>query len=225
MNSRPWQAPGHYWPEQPDVMAGQDLTSGGTWQGINGQGVVATVLNRAGTLGPQEGMRSRGELPLLALKYGNACRAAEALSSIDTSLYRPFNMLVADAKTAFWIANKGGCCMLVQAVPEGLSMLTAHDLNDVRSSPRMAKNLPKFQQAPAPNPVIGDWQAWGDILAFPGALAPNPERFNIRPDAMTITSTIGFETLSSSYIAVPADRHKKPCWRFVSRDGIVDLQL
>ncbi|MED5524609.1 MAG: NRDE family protein [Pseudomonadota bacterium] len=219
MNSRPWREPGRYWAEQPQVVAGQDLSAGGTWQGLNDCGLVATILNRAGTLGPQEGKLSRGELPLLALAHRDAKSAAEAISGLDARQYRPFNLLLADARHAFWIANKGEGCMLVQAVPEGLSMLTAHDLNDTRQSPRMAVNLPRFKAAEVPDPSLGDWRAWRELLAFSGEQPPNAERFDIRPDAMQISSNIGFETVSSSLIAIPGDRHKKAQWLFNGGQG------
>ena len=60
--------------------------------GMNDHGVVATVLNRAGTLGPAEGKRSRGELPLEALDHADAVDAVDALLHLSRDAYRPFNM-------------------------------------------------------------------------------------------------------------------------------------
>ena len=64
---RPCLPPARHWPDRPEVRAGLDETAGGTWLGINDDGLLAAILNRPGTLGPQEGKRSRGELPLEAL--------------------------------------------------------------------------------------------------------------------------------------------------------------
>ena len=64
---RPWKQPARHWSDRPNVVAGRDQVAGGTWLGINDQGVVAAILNRRGSLGPKEGYRSRGELPLEAL--------------------------------------------------------------------------------------------------------------------------------------------------------------
>ena len=47
---------------------------------LNRHGVMAAVLNRHGSLGPAPGKRSRGELPLLALRETSAKAAAERLS-------------------------------------------------------------------------------------------------------------------------------------------------
>jgi uncharacterized protein with NRDE domain len=69
MRDRPTSPPGRHWPDQPDVVAGLDHLGGGTWMGINQQGVVAVVMNREGTLGPAADKKSRGELVLQALNF------------------------------------------------------------------------------------------------------------------------------------------------------------
>ena len=76
--ARPATAPGRHWPDRPHVVAGLD-EAGGTWLGLNDDGLVAAVLNRRGTLGPQPGKRSRGELVLEALDHAEAHHAADAL--------------------------------------------------------------------------------------------------------------------------------------------------
>ena len=58
MADRPWSPPARHWPDRNEVVAGRDELAGGTWLGINDAGVVAGVLNRRNTLGPQEGKRS-----------------------------------------------------------------------------------------------------------------------------------------------------------------------
>ncbi len=62
MTDRPWQPPGSHWPDRPEIVAGMDETAGGSWLGLNDHGVVAGVLNRVDSLGPEAGKRSRGEL-------------------------------------------------------------------------------------------------------------------------------------------------------------------
>jgi len=60
MVGRPWKPPGRHWDDRPNVVAGLDELAGGSWLGVNDEGVVAAVLNRVGTLGPADGKRSRG---------------------------------------------------------------------------------------------------------------------------------------------------------------------
>jgi hypothetical protein len=90
------------------VVAGLDVQAGGSWLGVNDDGVVAAVLNRVGSLGPAAGKRSRGELVLEALDHADAAAAAAALIDLDPDSYRPFNLLIADARDAFWLRHAGG---------------------------------------------------------------------------------------------------------------------
>jgi uncharacterized protein with NRDE domain len=216
MGNRSWRPPGRHWPDRDDVVAGRDELAGGTWLGLNEDGVVAAVLNRINTLGPAPGMRSRGELPLEALDNGDARSAAEALAHLNPGAYRPFNMIVADNAQGFWIravhgGNGGEGRIDVSELPPGLSMLTAYDLNDTRS-PRMRHYLPRFAEAAVPDPETGDWKEWMTLLADAGhepAAGPG--------GAMRITTDTGFGTVSSALIALPADgRDMAPIWLFAA---------
>jgi Transport and Golgi organisation 2 len=108
LQSRPWRPPARHWPDRPEVVAGLDVQAGGSWLGVNDDGVVAAVLNRVGSLGPAAGKRSRGELVLEALDHADAAAAATALIDLDPDSYRPFNLLIADARDAFWLRHAGG---------------------------------------------------------------------------------------------------------------------
>ena len=81
--SRPWRPPARHWPDRRHVTAGIDELAGGTWLGMNDDGLVAGVLNRKNSLGPDAQLRSRGELPLEALDHADAVAAAAALAHID----------------------------------------------------------------------------------------------------------------------------------------------
>lgn len=196
MIDRPWAAPGRHWPDRPEVVAGLDRTAGGSWLGLNDHGVVAAILNRRGSLGPAPGKRSRGELVLEALDHADALAAAEALAELNPQAYRSFNMVVADNRDAYWLRNRAEPetrVIEVVPVPDGLSMLTAYDLNDP-ASPRGARHQADFEAAEAPDPWTGDWAAWQTILARsePGSEA-----------AMTVERG-NFQTVCSSLLALPA---------------------
>ena len=217
MADRPWRAPGRYWPDRSAVTAGLDLLGGGTWIGINDAGVTAAVLNRINTLGPAPGRRSRGSLPLVALNNPTARSAAHAIARIDAGAYRPFNMVIADAEAAYWVrctdgsetgAAEAGICL--EAVPDGLSMITAYDRNDTRS-PRIRRYLPRFAAASEPRPEAGDWSDWISLLAardFDADAGPG--------GAMTVITTTGFGTVSSSLLALPAQRERRAVWLFAA---------
>ncbi|MEO5336124.1 MAG: NRDE family protein [Magnetospirillum sp. WYHS-4] len=204
MAGRPWRAPGRHWPTHPDVVGGLDELAGGTWMGLNGKGVVAAILNRPGTLGPKAGFASRGDLPLMALDHATAAEAAAGLGGRDASLWRPFNLLLADSTAAFW-ARWDGMDLGVQAIPPGLAMLTAHDLNDTAASVRMRRYRPRFEAASVPDPERGDWRSWQDLLA-------SRETDGGPHGAMTVAMADGFGTVCSSLLGLPAKG--APVWLF-----------
>jgi hypothetical protein len=218
MIDRPWLFPAAHWPDRSDIVAGQDELAGGSWLGINASGVVAAVLNREGTLGPEAGKRSRGELVLDALDYADALDAAEALSVLDSRAYRPFNLVVADNRDAFLLTHRGGDApVAVDPLPEGLSMVTARERDDP-SSARIRFWRPRILAAPTPDPDMDDWRSWEAILASrdgePDA-GPGGAMF-IDPVAGAGTGRFG--TVSSSLIALPAIARPevRPIWRFAS---------
>lgn len=199
MRARPWLPPARHWPDRPEVVAGQDRNAGGAWFGVNDHGVVAAVMNRVGTLGPQAGKRSRGELVLEALDHAEAAQAARALADLDARAYRPFNLFVGDPVSAFWLrhAQEGEDGVEVIEVGPGLHMLTARELDD-GSLARIRLHLPRFRAAAVPDPERGDWAAWKALLA---------ERAYAERDgpyaALNLELPNGFGTVCSQLAAVP----------------------
>jgi hypothetical protein len=208
MTDRPSSPPGRHWPERSGTIAGRDDLAGGSWLGMNDDGLVAGIMNRMNTLGPQTGKRSRGELVLEALDHADAREAVTALAELDGRAYRPFNMVIADNRDAFWLRHSGRNSGIVEIrpLPVGLSMITAHDRNDTKGSARIRAYLPRFETAPAPQPEFGDWTAWAALVADRGA--------GTGVDGMTIDLDGGFGTRSSSLIALPAAGVGAPVWRF-----------
>jgi hypothetical protein len=212
--TRPWKPPSRHWPDRPDVTAGLDELAGGTWMGLNDTGVVACILNRHGTLGPQDGKRSRGELVLEALDHADARDAAAALADVSVRAYRPFNMIIADNRDAWWLALREGATALhLERIPEGLSMFTAGERNDPAET-RIATFMPKFQAAPSPDPAQNQWQAWSNLMGATDA--------DGRPGhAMSFRLESGFGTSSSSLLALPSieathTHATRPVWLFAS---------
>jgi uncharacterized protein with NRDE domain len=212
---RAWLPPARHWPDRPNVVAGLDRLAGGSWFGLNDEGVVAAVMNRRGSLGPVSGRRSRGELVLEALDHAEAATAADALADLDPAAYRSFNLVVADGRKAYWLCHRGANGsenVEVTQLSPGVSMLTARDCNDM-SSPRVRAYLPRFQTASTPDPANGDWAAWEMLLASRGfEIADGPE------GAMTVVTDHGFGTVSSSILALPAPGRvgERPRWRFAA---------
>ncbi|MEI6159495.1 MAG: NRDE family protein [Roseococcus sp.] len=194
---RPWEPPAEHWP---GLIGGRDSLAGGTWMAMNRQGVVAAVLNRVGSLGPDPAKRSRGELPLMALGEPTAAAAASRMAGLDAGLWRPFNLVLADAATALFIAGLGAGRPEVTALPEGVSMVTAHPPNDV-TSPRTARHLPRFQAATPPEPP--DWESWSTLLG--DSAGASGEALNVPPIG-------GFGTVCASLVALAGTGERQ--WLF-----------
>jgi uncharacterized protein with NRDE domain len=195
MLARAWDPPGAYWPEQPGVVAGRDRSGGGTWMGMNRAGVVAAVLNRQGSLGPAPGKRSRGELPLLALRCGSAAEAAQAITRLDAGAWRSFNMVLADREGAIFVRGLGHGHAVAEALPAGLHMVTSRDPNSAHS-PRVARHLPRLREAAAAAPDADGWAAWHAIIA---------DREGAAGEQMNVVPRGGFGTVCSSLVALRAD--------------------
>lgn len=200
---RPWDAPAAHWPEHPGTIGGRDRGAGGTWMALNAHGVLATVLNRPGTLGPAAGKRSRGELPLLAAEHASAEAAAAALTRLNGGAWRGFNMVLADAAGAWFLHGLGRGQPAARRLEPGLHMVTAHEPNDM-ASPRVARHLARFAAAPPEGP--GDWAGWRAVLA--DTSGPAGTEINIPPRG-------GFGTVSSALLAWPA----RGAPRFLFADG------
>ena len=201
---RPWDAPAAWWSEKPRLLGGRDRMAGGTWMALGPSGVLAAILNRPGSLGPEQGKRSRGEIPLLAAAAPSAEAATRLAAALPAAEWRPFNLVIADRHAAFFLRALGHGHPEPRPLPEGISMVTAHDPNDA-TSPRTRRHLPRFRAAAPPDPDTPDWSAWEHLLAdsaYDPATGP-AETLNVPP-------TNGFGTVCSSLIALGPTS----IWRF-----------
>ena len=104
---------------------------------------------------------------------------------------------IADNRDAFWL-RADGRTLRATPLPEGVSMLTAGELNDP-ADPRIATFLPRFRQAARPDPEKGDWGDWQSLLA-----SRVPEGARDREAGLTFQLENGFGTRSSALIALPS---------------------
>ena len=221
MADRKCLAPGRHWEERPHIIAGKDLSAGGTWLGINDYGVVSAIMNRMNTLGPVSDKRSRGELVLDALEHADASESLNAMIEIEKNSYRGFNMLIADNLNAYWIkSDEESETIEYFNIPDGLSMITAYDRNDL-SSARIKNYLEKFSLSNDPNPSEQEWQDWEMLLGSTYSKNNDPL------SAMCVKTDFGFQTVSSSLIALPNFQpnygKNKPVFKYAN--GSPDIAL
>ena len=87
------------------VLAPRDDQAGGTWLGLNEQGLFAALTNRP-CPEPDRERRSRGLLVMDALSEASAEEAAKRLSVLPDRAYNPFNLFVSDRDSA-WLVTYG----------------------------------------------------------------------------------------------------------------------
>lgn len=110
------------WADQPGLMAGRDVEAQGTWLGVSRRGRLAAVTNVRLPDMPVPGLRSRGALALDFLA-GSASPQAH-LAALDDSFaqYGPCNLLLADAREAWYASNQAG--MPMQQLSDGVHGLS-----------------------------------------------------------------------------------------------------
>jgi uncharacterized protein with NRDE domain len=102
-------APPALWDTEPRIVAGKDLSAGGTWLGINERGLLVGILNRrpTGASVPQPDNRSRGLLCLDLLGF-KAAAEARVFVEAQKQPYPPFTVLIADPVEAWAAYNTQG---------------------------------------------------------------------------------------------------------------------
>lgn len=91
-------APLARWHDEPSLIAGRDLVSGGTWMGVSEAGRFAVVTNIRDADGPDPDKASRGALVSDWLRHGALPEAVDG--------FNPFNLVVADQHRLQYLANR-----------------------------------------------------------------------------------------------------------------------
>jgi uncharacterized protein with NRDE domain len=94
----------HRWAETPYLLAGRDVSAGGTWLGVTSTGRFATVTNFAEE-GASDAPHSRGALTQEFLQ--SDVSAHEYAHHLDGAQYRGFNLLVWDGASLVYTSNRG----------------------------------------------------------------------------------------------------------------------
>lgn len=117
------------------ALGGMDPRAGGLWLGVNQQGVLAAVTNRAKTSIPAR-PRSRGLLVRDLLGCPTATEALQlACRELDSDRYAGCNILIADPHRAEVV--QAGDWLRVRPLTPGIHIVTNHDVNSA-SDPRTA---------------------------------------------------------------------------------------
>jgi uncharacterized protein with NRDE domain len=124
------------------IAAPRDLQGGGTWLGLNTEGLFAAITNRP-VAERDDTRRSRGLLVLDALEASSAREAAEQLVGLPADAYNPFNLLVADGEQALVVVYEGR--PELRALEPGAHVIGNADPDD-RSNAKVARLLDEVEQ-------------------------------------------------------------------------------
>jgi hypothetical protein len=194
---------------KPRVLCGTDEEAGGTWLGVNQNGLFVAVCNRPKMM-PTFIFRSRGLLCKDMLRADSAREAVDlCLEEVMAGKYNGANFIAADAEGG-WVVHAGDD---INAVPlhDGLNIIAEHDLNS-EQDPRVqtARRLLTLQTLDSPVKFLA-------IASKVFARAPSaPGRPSIvirEKDRGTVSSTLislGTKPRDAiyQYAAGPPDRHK-----------------
>lgn len=134
---------------KPRVLCATDQQAGGTWLGVNQQGMLVAVCNRLKPMVPLA-PRSRGLLCRDLLRAGSARRAVDlAMEELSTGKYEGANYVIADGETG-WVVHGTDDVEAVE-LEEGLSIVSNGDVNDPRDERvKMAQRLLTLQTLDSP---------------------------------------------------------------------------
>lgn len=210
--NRTFITPGVHWKSSPNIFAGKDKKAGGSWLGINNNGMCVAILNRKSNGKKIISKISRGEIVLKALAKNNSKESLHELSKLKIHNFEPFNLIIADKNQAYWVKHEDYAQLIVKKIPFGLSIIDAHDLNDLTSL-RIKYNLKKIKKAKTPDPDNNNWKEWIDLLCSEEYYGEqNNSAINLN------LSSERFGTVCSSIIAIPKNISVKknilPIWLY-----------
>jgi hypothetical protein len=130
-------------------------------------------------------------------------------------------MIVADNRDAFWLRHAdptGTFGLTVTPIAEGVSMLTAGELDDAESI-RIRRYRPLFSKAKSPDPDRDDFSSWQALLESREA-APEDGPTG----AMRFATETGFGTVSSGLIALAQPGRGNRHWRFRYASWVPEIE-
>jgi uncharacterized protein with NRDE domain len=89
------------WDGHPGFVAGRDLKAGGTWLGLNDQGILVGILNRRSDKERDDSALSRGMLCVEALRHTRLQNVKMKMDKSLNGVYNPFNLFYTDGDETY----------------------------------------------------------------------------------------------------------------------------
>ena len=197
-------APAIWWPDEPDILAGRDLSAGGTWLGVSRSGRFAALTNYRDPANNRADARTRGELVLDALRSHTRADAFGAAVHARRADYNPFNLLIHDGDALAIVESAAGSA---RTLPPGIHALSNHLLDTPWPKVRHARQA---------------LEAALDTLPDPAGLLAALRDDRPAPDAELPSTGISHEwerLLSSCFIRAPGYGTRCTTAVLMGRDG------
>ncbi|UII33022.1 NRDE family protein [Fulvivirga ulvae] len=102
--SRPTE-PAEFWEDNPSILAGRDLTAGGTWMGINKRGKISMLTNYRDLKNIRQNAPSRGHLVSDFLENDETADKYLHQVSEKGNLYNGFNLVCGTVDELYYYGN------------------------------------------------------------------------------------------------------------------------
>lgn len=171
---------------KPRTLCGTDAQAGGTWLGVNQNGLFIGVSNRRGSRTTYP-TRSRGVLCRELLKADSALQARDrAMDEIESGKYDAANYVCVDSESA-WVVHGGDELDAVE-LHEGLNIIANGDANDP-NDPRveLARRLLTLQTLDSPVKFLA---VASKVFARPPSPPGRPSMVVRDKDRGTVCSTL-----------------------------------
>lgn len=142
-------SPPRVWDE--GFLAPRDDVAGGTWLGVNREGVFVGITNRFG--GPRDPARqTRGELVTRALTLPSARAIHDAMKRIDPARYNGFHLVYVDEAEVLATVTDGRAIAQL-TLGEGLHVITERSFGAGDDRARVARVLARWDRV-APGRLV-----------------------------------------------------------------------
>ena len=151
-------APLHFWEDKPDILAGRDLSGGGTWMGVTRQGRFAALTNFREPEKSLANPPTRGELVSNFLAGSMSTPEYLAVLADKSSAYNGFNLICGHLTEGLWhFSNRNDAPACLQPLTAGIYGLSNHLLDT--PWPKVARGKSALAMAvnalPSESPLFG----------------------------------------------------------------------
>ena len=119
-------APLEYWDTHPEILAGRDLKSFGTWLGVNKNGKIAAVTNYREPSATNNAGKSRGALVFDFLADDIPADAYLKRIEDQKNKFNGFNLIAGTVNGLFWYSNRNSG---ITALSPGIQAISNNLLN------------------------------------------------------------------------------------------------